>query len=464
MGAPQKSAHGFAAAGWGGIVVSRHLVKGVDPSHALARRHAGIARVARLEAPPHRARAVRLPTRSPPSGDFRMTPFVALVALAAAMCGWGAALAWTRRSRRDVEQRLHDANARLHELVDHSSTAIYLKDRDHRYLLVNRRHLELWPQMRDFRPGMTPSDFFPEETARSFGESDDAVWRSGRVHTFEETIPHADGPHTYVSSKFPVRDAAGRIIAVGGISTDVTDLRQARESLARTERILRRLIDVQEHEKQRLCHEFHDGLIQYVVGAKMLLESIDHSGLPAECLAALDAVVEDLARGLEDGRRVIRGIRPAALDDLGLAAAIDDLCQQDRPGGPVIDACIEPAVDTIPDGLQTTVYRVVQESLGNACRHGAADHVRVSVRLDGVAVEAVVADTGRGFDPHAGARTGFGLMGMGERVRLAGGEFTVDSAPGAGTRVTARLPVHEDSQADAVTAESAPEPQSVDRR
>lgn len=379
-----------------------------------------------------------------------MTPFAALIAIVAALCGWWAALAWAGRGRRDVERRLHDANAHLHEVIDHSSSVIYLKDQNRRYLLVNRRHLEVFPQMQNFRPGMTPSDFFSEDTARSFCESDDAVWRSGREHTFEESIPHDDGLHTYVSSKFPVRDAAGRIIAVGGISTDVTDLRRARENLARTDRILRRLIELQEHEKQMLCHEFHDGLIQYAVGSKMLLESLDRSGLPADCVATINAVVEQLARGLEDGRRVIRGIRPAALDDLGIAAAIHDLCHQERPGGPVIDACIDPAAEAIPDGLQTTVYRVVQESLGNACRHSLADRVQVAVRLDGDAVEVVVADNGCGFDLCVHDRTGFGLLGMGERVRLAGGEFTVDTSPGAGTRVRARLPVNQESPADAI--------------
>ena len=389
-----------------------------------------------------------------------MTTFTALaavIAVFAAIGGWWAALAWTGRGRRAVERRLHVVNAHLHEVVDHSSSAIYLKDRERRYLLVNRRHLELWPEMRHFQPGMKPTDFFSEEIARSFAESDDAVWRSGREYTFEEVIPHADGMHTYVSSKFPVRDAAGRIIAVGGISTDVTDLRRARESLARTERILRRLIEVQEHEKQRLCHEFHDGLIQYAVGSKMLLESIDRSDLPADCVATIDDVLEQLARGLEDGRRVIRGIRPAALDDLGLAAAIDDLCQQERPGGPAIDACIAPAADAIPESLQTTVYRVVQESLGNACRHSGADRVQVAVRLDGDAVEVIVADNGRGFDQRMDGNTGFGLLGMGERVRLAGGEFTIDTSPGAGTRVRARLPLNQKSPADAIAVHQSDE-------
>ena len=393
-----------------------------------------------------------------------MTPVAILVAALAAGGGWVIATWSAARTRRYAERRLRDADATLRGLIDASASAIYLKDRENRFLMVNRRHMEIWPKRGDFRPGMPVAEIFPPDVARQFAETDNTVLQSGQEQTFEENIEFADGVHTYVSNKFPVRDATGAIVAIGGISTDVTELKRAREDVARTERVLRRLIDVQEHEKQRLCHEFHDGLIQYAVGSKMLLESLDRSALPADCLATIDAVVQHLVRGLEDGRRVIRGIRPAALDDLGLAAALDELCQQERAGGPTIEGCIDPAADGIPDGLQTTVYRVVQESLGNACRHSGADQVHVAVRVDGGAVEVVVADTGRGFDPRVDDRTGFGLVGMGERVRLAGGQLTVETAPGGGTRVKARLPVDEDSQADAITADSAPEPQSVDLR
>lgn len=347
----------------------------------------------------------------------------------------------SRRYRRDAERRLRDASAHLHGLIDHSSSAIYLKDRQRRYLLANRRHIDLWPEMRGFQAGMTPADFFPAETARAFAESDDLVFRSGDVHTFEEAIPHTDGPHTYVSSKFPVRDESGAIIAVGGISTDITDLKRAQATVAQKEALLRRLIDIQESEKQRLCAEFHDGLIQYTVGSKMLLESLDVSRLPADCAEVIVTVIGNLGRGLEDGRRVIRGIRPAALDDLGLAAALDELCAQPEVDGPRVEAVIDPAVDAAPEAVQTTAYRVVQEALTNAIRHARAQDVRVTVRLEADGLHVVVADSGRGFDVHARDRSSFGLVGMEERVRLAGGEFGVASEPGAGTRVTARIPL-----------------------
>jgi PAS domain S-box-containing protein len=370
-----------------------------------------------------------------------MTPVtVFLIAVPAMIAGAVTALLATSRRRRQTERQQRAADAHLKAVIDHSSAAIYLKDRNHRFLMVNRRHMDLWPNKREFSPGMSAFDIFPAQIAQWFTESDAPVLQEGREYTFEEDLRFAGGVRTYVSSKFPVRDEVGNIIAIGGVSTDITDLKHAQADIARKEQLLRRLIDVQESEKQQLCHEFHDGLIQYAYGSKMLLESLDLALLPEKAATTINAVIEYLARGIEDGRRTIRGIRPAALDDLGLVSALVELCEQVQQNGLEVDAEIFPTLDSVPKDLQTTVYRIVQESLSNAVRHSGADQVRVRVRRDSTAVEIMISDTGQGFEPEACSPTGFGLVGMGERVRLAGGEFSIWSEPGQGARVTARLP------------------------
>jgi PAS domain S-box-containing protein len=343
----------------------------------------------------------------------------------------------------DAQKQLRHQQSLLQSLVDHSSAAIYLKDLQSRYLLVNKRHMDLWPKMRDFRPGTTPYDWFPAETARAFIESDAQVARTGREFTFTENVVHDGEPRTYVSVKFPVTDDKGDVIAVGGVSTDVTELERTRLHLAHKEQVLRRLIEVQEQEKQLLCHEFHDGIIQYAVGAIMFLESLaeDDRGLSTEARETVTSAAACLRRGVEDGRRVIRGIRPAALDDLGLKAAIEDLLMQMQEAGFTITAQLDPDIDTLPPDLQTTAYRVVQESLSNVRKHSGSTGVEVAIRRTADAVELHVADQGCGFDPQTAGRKGFGLMGMTERVRLVGGECRIESTPGAGARIDVRLPL-----------------------
>jgi len=367
-------------------------------------------------------------------------PWPTLIPLA---IGAAAAVVWLLVVRRAYRRRLHDQLSLLQSLVDHSSAVIYLKDLQSRYLLVNKRHMDLWPKMRDFRPGTTPYDWFPAETAKAFIESDAQVARTGREFTFTENIVHDGEPRTYVSVKFPVTDEKGVVIAVGGVSTDVTELEQTRSQLAQKEQVLRRLIEVQEQEKQLLCHEFHDGLIQYAVGAIMLLETMaeDDRTLSPQARDTVTSAVACLRRGVEDGRRVIRGIRPAALDDLGLKAAIEDLCAQMREAGFTVTAHLAADIDTIPPALQTTAYRIVQESLSNARKYSGSSNVEVGVRRTADTVELHVADHGCGFDPQAAGRQGFGLVGMNERVRLAGGECRIESAPGTGARIDVRLPL-----------------------
>ncbi len=265
--------------------------------------------------------------------------------------------------------------------------------------------------------------------------------RTRQTRTFEEMIPLADGPRTFLTAKFPVFDDAGEVVGVGGISADISDLQEARREIAERERLLRNLIDVQEAEKRLLCHEFHDGLIQYAVGSKMLLESLRAGDLPPACVPAVDAVIECLASGIEDGRRVIRGIRPAALDDLGLQAAIEDLAAEVRETGVAIEVALDDTIDTLPDPLQTTAYRVVQESLNNARKHSGTDRVRVHVSRSDDALTIKVEDFGAGFEPTSTSWRGFGIVGLRERVRLAGGECRIDTAPGRGTKVSARLPL-----------------------
>ena len=99
---------------------------------------------------------------------------------------------------REVRRQVRDQTALLKDLIDHSSAAIYVKDAEGRYLLANNRHSELWPAMRGFQLGTTPFDWFPEDVARSFVESDKAVWESGETLTIEESIPHGDGQRTFV--------------------------------------------------------------------------------------------------------------------------------------------------------------------------------------------------------------------------------------------------------------------------
>jgi signal transduction histidine kinase len=129
------------------------------------------------------------------------------------------------------------------------------------------------------------------------------------------------------------------------------------------------------------------------------------------------------------------------LDDSGLPAAIEDLIGQFENSGIHVTGKCNPEIGRLPEAIQTTVYRVVQEALNNAKKHSGTDVVRIELKkLDGD-LHLEVRDFGCGFDVHTSRKDAFGLLGMTERVRLHGGELSIDSEHDVGTTISVRLPI-----------------------
>jgi signal transduction histidine kinase len=155
---------------------------------------------------------------------------------------------------------------------------------------------------------------------------------------------------------------------------------------------------------------------------------------------------------------LITELRPAALDQLGLEAALQALVDRVGVRGLDVDANVDLAYEQgrargrLSPELETGVYRVVQESLTNAIKHGGANRAILEVLEDAGSISVTVRDDGAGFDPSASTK-GFGLIGMHERVELLGGRIGVESAPGEGVTVNASFPAtHRDHESGTATS------------
>ncbi len=215
------------------------------------------------------------------------------------------------------------------------------------------------------------------------------------------------------------------------------ELRQrvARDALAR-------IVTAQELERRRLARELHDetgqALTSILLGLRGLEEAKDQ-----ESLRAAVGEVRDLVRStLQDVRRLAVELRPKALDDFGLVAALerltDSFAEQTGIG-------VE-FVPNLPDGrlppdIETALYRIVQESLTNVVKHARASNVSVVLTRKYDSVSVVVEDDGVGFEPARQHGDGIGLVGMRERVDLLGGRVTIESRPGAGATFVAEVPL-----------------------
>ena len=203
---------------------------------------------------------------------------------------------------------------------------------------------------------------------------------------------------------------------------------------------LRRVLEAQELERRRLARELHDQTGQELTSVLLGLKAVEEAKSDAERAEALAGVHEQVLGTLHDVRRIAVELRPKALDDFGLVAALERLRDTfSEQTGMRVD--LESRIrDRLPTEVETALYRIVQEALTNVVKHAQATAVSIVLaRKDGV-VTAVIEDDGRGFSP-GGTLDGLGLLGMGERLALLGGRLKIESSHGAGTTIVAELPL-----------------------
>lgn len=197
-----------------------------------------------------------------------------------------------------------------------------------------------------------------------------------------------------------------------------------------------------EDERRRIARELHDDTAQRLSGLLIRLR-LAAEGSSEERRRALRELREEIVEIAEGIRRIARGLRPPALEDAGLAAAIRSHVRRLRETSDVsiqVDADrVEPLLD---QDRKLALYRIVQEALSNVVRHADASRARVEIEVDDAGLAAAIEDDGRGFDPRSadeGVR-GLGLIGMRERARNAGGSLDVESEIDGGTVVRVSIP------------------------
>jgi signal transduction histidine kinase len=191
-----------------------------------------------------------------------------------------------------------------------------------------------------------------------------------------------------------------------------------------------------EEERKRLRRDLHDGVGPALAGMALQLDSLAGRLTEDPALAARAEGLRDRLRGtVGEVRRIVDGLRPAALDELGLAAALEALATDDA----AITVTVRTAVpDDLPAAVEVAAYRIASEAVANALRHSGAQHVTLTVSSADGALAVTVTDDGRGFG--ADATAGVGLQSLHDRAAEVGGTLTVTSTA-EGTTVRAELPL-----------------------
>ncbi len=212
--------------------------------------------------------------------------------------------------------------------------------------------------------------------------------------------------------------------------------------------LLRRAFEAQEQERARVARELHDGLGQQLTTLLVGLRGIQEAGTMEKAGARARELREVAAQAHGEVRRLARGLRPLALEELGFAPAVERLCADfERTHGiEVALHCDASSVPRMAHAAEAALYRIAQEALTNVARHAGASRVDVTVSQDGTSMRLVLHDDGRGL-PDESARdvldgaSGFGLGSIRERARMLGGEVAVSSRPEQGTTIDVRVPM-----------------------
>ena len=341
----------------------------------------------------------------------------------------------------------------LQTIVDSLADGLAAVDRDGRFIQFNPSGAailgrgpvdapsETWPETYGlYRPdGRTP---FPhQELPLVRALSGEHVGNVEMIHR-----PPDGSPQRWLRvTAAPLLDDDGRPDGAVVLFRDETENKQTQLALDAERRFLRHLIQIQDRDRQLTAYDLHDGIVQLMTAALLHLGAAEPIGArPNEAKRAeqLETATDLLRQAIDEARRLIGGLRPPALDELGVVGALttfldDHFAQSDVAAEFRHDVGSERPAPLV----ESTIFRIAQEALTNVVRHAQAKHVRIDLRREEEHFELSIRDDGLGFAPADRDRRRFGLRGMEERTRLLGGDFRVVTEPGRGTQIIVRLPI-----------------------
>jgi PAS domain S-box-containing protein len=332
-----------------------------------------------------------------------------------------------------AEKALRESEGRLLAITDHCPALIFLKDLKGRYLHVNRQFGEVFRLETATTLGKTDAELFSAKQAAAFRANDLRVMAAKAPLIFDEVVEQANGPHISVVTRFPLFDSQGEIYALGGVITDVTERRRLEEEILR----------ISEREQRRIAQDLHDGLGQRLAGVsfmtdvlrKNLVASGSHQSAQAGKISRL------LNASVAETRGLARGLHPVEEQPHGLMSALSDLAASVTHMFKIRCRFLCPEPVMLGDNSTAThLYRITQEAVSNAIRHGQARQVEIVLSAVKKKVTLVVRDNGVGMRKANNGKAGMGLRIMDYRAQMIGGNVEIRPRIPSGTEVNCTLP------------------------
>jgi PAS domain S-box-containing protein len=381
----------------------------------------------------------------------------------------------------------------LESLLGTAFDGAYVFDREGRYVEVLTYNTALLRRKVEELADRRIQDVFPADVANQIlGAIREAIL-SRTAQVLEYPLEATGGMRWFEGKATPFPSSDQECSQVLWIARDITDRRQAEESLRRVhedlegrirqrtaelamanarlrreiaerrrteevakerenhavqeQRLLKQMLETYEQHQRSVAHEIHDGVAQPLTAALREVEASlghvqdQHADLVPHELGHVMQLLRDC---LHETQRLMSGLRPQTLDERGLRAAIENLVADSQARSAAsIGLSFDVQFDRLPPPLETAIFRIVQESLANAQQHSRSERIEIALVQRESWLEVRIEDWGVGFDPHQTLPGRSGLEGVRERARWFGGEAAVDSDPGGGTRILVTLPLME---------------------
>jgi len=355
----------------------------------------------------------------------------------------------TTFERKHAEQLRRDSERRFRCLFQEAPIGIALEDTDGRLLFVNPALCTMLGYGEEELLGMSCAQFSNvEDHNNELPRLEQLLNGSIEGYRMEKRFFRKDGTGIWGRVDISLlQDQSGDPPLVLAMLQDITGHKTAvgelRETKSRLEKLAHRLIQVQDDERSRISRELHDDIGQrlslFGIELDLLGRSLTKLGYDrkGEQAALLHSQVNEIISDLHD---LSHALHSTKLQHLGLRAALRDLCNRISQRHKVAMELCEEGGMRLPSEVSLCFYRVAQEALNNVLRHSEAEQVFVTLSVSNGIAQLSIKDTGIGFDTSTFSQ-GIGLLSMRERLRMMGGEFELESTPGKGTQVTARLQV-----------------------